>query len=507
VFFLFVFFAGIYLFALCLLAIYGINFLYLTWVAGRSRPISPPRPLENYPHVTVQLPIYNELFVVEKLIATVVQLDYPEDKLHIQVLDDSTDDTCRIAKDAVTQWQRRGKSITYIHRDHRVGFKAGALAHGMKLSKSAFFAIFDADFQPQPDFLLRAMPYFYSIRHQDDTQPKIGFVQGRWGHLNGKSSLLTTLQAFGIDGHFAIEQQARWNAGHIFNFNGTAGIWRRAAIEDAGGWSAETLTEDLDLSYRAALQGWKSVYVDTLEVPAELPDQIAAFRRQQRRWALGSFQTAFKTVPRVLHAPLSLKHKIQACMHLTAYTIQIWMALVGVLYLPLLLIINNASVPLEVFNISWIFNLTAVAPTLMFMVAQWRRESAAKHFAEKTASVFMKMPHIFLLSVLGSGMMLNTVRAMFQLFLQKHFVFERTPKMGASNQKLLTNKRIAHYHIGLDPIVFAEIIFAMWNGVSMFIAWQLGFWGVMLYAGLFMIGLGAVAGSTLLQTRTTPRND
>lgn len=480
--------AAIYLVALCVLAVYGVNFLYLTaivlWQNPAKNQANPQQPMHNAPSVTVQLPIFNEMYVAERLINAAAQLNYPAPKLHIQVLDDSTDETARIISTAVAHWQSRGVNISHVQRPQRIGYKAGALAYGLTLTDSPFIAIFDADFLPPPDYLQHVMLHFTT-----NPADKIAFVQARWGHLNRTSSLLSILQAMGIDGHFAIEQQARSQRGHIFNFNGTAGVWRRAAIEDAGGWTADTLTEDLDLSYRAALKGWRGVYLDQVEVAAELPDHFAAFRRQQRRWAFGSFQTARKLLPAVMASALPLRHKSQAALHLTAYTIQLWMALVSLLYLPLLLIISWVDVPAQVFNSTWLFNITAFAPTLMFMVAQMRR---GRGWAAE-------LPRIFLLSGLGAGMMLNTCRAALQLFSHQPHAFERTPKSGAGFD--ITHPAPHNqYTLGLDRIVFAELAFALWNGLSLVLALQLGLWGVAFYAGLFAVGLAAVAIFTIMQS-------
>src|SRR5262245_43215436 len=255
---------------------YGLNFLYLTIVAIRrphDAPVPPsPRP-GDWPVVTVQLPIFNEVYVAERLIDAVAGLDYPADRLEIQVLDDSTDETAAIVAGLVGRWQRRGVDIRHLHRTDRRGYKAGALAAGMDVARGSVFAIFDADFIPPADFLRRAVPALIA-------DPRLAFVQARWGHTNRDDSLLTSLQALSIDGHFAIEQRARAAAGHWFNFNGTAGIWRRDALADAGGWRDDTLTEDLDVSYRAWLRGWRAAYLGELVAPAELPVSINAYRRQ-----------------------------------------------------------------------------------------------------------------------------------------------------------------------------------------------------------------------------------
>src|SRR5262249_18684844 len=244
------------------------------------------------PVVTVQLPIYNEMYVVERLIDAVCQIDYPRDKFEVQVLDDSTDETRQIARAMVERCRNQGIDIHYLHRDIRTGFKAGALAHGLKSAKGQFIAIFDADFIPSREILFKTIDQF--------TNPEIGMVQVRWGHINSEYSLLTKIQSIMLDGHFVIEHTARNRSGRFFNFNGTAGIWRREAIETSGGWQHDTLTEDLDLSYRAQMRGWKFMFVPDVVAPAEVPVEINSFKSQQHRWAKGSIQTARKILPLVL---------------------------------------------------------------------------------------------------------------------------------------------------------------------------------------------------------------
>ena len=296
-----------------LLFAFGANLLIMSARALRLHPSMPgavPPGLE--PMVCVQLPVYNERYVVERAIEAAASLDWPRARLQIQVLDDSDDGTVQIAAREVGRWRRRGTDITHVCRGTRAGYKAGALAHGMSLTSAPFIAVFDADFVPPPGFLRALMGAF------DD--PRAGFAQARWGHLNEGYSLLTRLQALTIDFHFLVEQAARSASGYFTNFTGTAGIWRREAIEEAGGWSARTLTEDLDLSYRAQLAGWRPAYVEGLVVPEELPVSIDAYRRQQARWATGSFQCAIRLLGPVMRRPgISGAVRFQAVMHLLAY--------------------------------------------------------------------------------------------------------------------------------------------------------------------------------------------
>ncbi|HEX9880338.1 MAG TPA: cellulose synthase family protein, partial [Candidatus Binatia bacterium] len=296
--------AGLYVLCLAGLFLYGTNCYLMLFLFSRHRLDG----LREYraalrrfrrspwvkepPTVTVQLPIYNERYVIQRLLEAVCSLDYPRDRLEIQVLDDSTDDTADIVRRLVAHYQKQGLSVVHIRRGTRQGFKAGALKEGLERARGEFIAIFDADFVPSPDFLRKTIPYF--------CDPRAGMVQARWGHTNADYSLLTRAQSVGIDGHFSIEQGARAWSGLFLNFNGTAGVWRSQAIRDAGGWQADTLTEDMDLSYRAQLAGWRLKYVMHVSCPAELPVQVGAFKSQQFRWAKGSMQTARKILPALL---------------------------------------------------------------------------------------------------------------------------------------------------------------------------------------------------------------
>ncbi|MFI5267329.1 MAG: glycosyltransferase [Chloroflexota bacterium] len=315
---------ALYTLVVGLLFIYGLNFLWLSVVSvvRKDAPVLPE--LVDYPHVAVQLPIYNERYVAERLIRAAADLTWPRDRLEVQVLDDSSDDTVQIAEQVCRDLSLNGVWVRHIRRGDRAGFKAGALAHGMASTEAPYLAVFDADFVPPADFLVRTMAGFLA--------KDVGFVQTRWGHLNARYSLFTFLQALAIDAHFLVEQQARSATGAFFNFNGTAGIWRRQAVESGGGWQADTLTEDLDLSYRVQLAGWRGLFLRDVVAPAELPVTMVAFRRQQHRWAKGSIECAVKLAPRLLRAPLPLAKKVQALLHLTGYGIHLLMFLLIFLY-------------------------------------------------------------------------------------------------------------------------------------------------------------------------------
>ncbi|HKW08209.1 MAG TPA: glycosyltransferase [Candidatus Dormibacteraeota bacterium] len=397
-----------------LLFAFGVNLLYMTVRALRTSCIgfaSPPEGLDDIAtRVCVQLPIFNERYVAERVIDAVCAMEWPHDRLEVQVLDDSDDETIAIVARRVAHWRRRGVEINHIRRGSREGFKAGALAHGLARTDAPFIAIFDADFAPQPDFLRRIMGRF------DD--PKVAFAQARWGHLDETYSLFTRLQAMAIDYHFLVEQAVRSSAGYFTNFTGTAGVWRSAAIEDAGGWSARTLTEDLDLSYRAQLRGWKAAYVDDLVVPEELPVSIDAYRRQQSRWATGSFQVAIRLLRPVLQSDRSVAVKFQAVIHLLAYGVGPVMLLQLACY-PLILATFGARgyhLPWYVADWSVIAILVGIAPWVGFIAAQTRR---GKRWWRGVPAL--------LCQVVGAGMSLNTLISLARAT-RPGGAFVRTPK-------------------------------------------------------------------------------
>ncbi|MBI5649042.1 MAG: glycosyltransferase [Chloroflexi bacterium] len=472
--------ALIYLVVVGMLFAYGVNFFYLTFIAWRARDFQPTIPaLGDLPRVTVQLPIFNELYVAERLINAVAQFDYPNDLLEIQVLDDSTDETVAIIQHAVERARARGVNIAPIQRAARAGFKAGALANGLAHARGEFIAIFDADFIPPRDFLRRTLPHFHDAR--------VAFVQTRWGHTNREYSLLTLLQALSIDAHFVVEQFARSRGNYWFNFNGTAGVWRRAALDDAGGWQTDTLTEDLDLSYRAFLRGWRAIYLRDVVVPAELPVSFSAYRRQQHRWARGSFECALKLLPHVWCARIPRAQKIEATFHLTGYGVHLLLFALALLYPVVLALTLEYPQLISLFGLAVIFNATAFAPTLFFMMAQHQLER----------KWWQTLPAIFLLTITGAGMMLNTGRAAFEIFLQRAHAFERTPKFGITRRGQTWQRR--RYQLRLDSIIVVEIFFAFVNLGTAFFALTLGNWLIALYATLYAAGLFFTAATTLAQ--------
>jgi len=325
-----------YFMVLFILAVYGLHryvLLYDFYVYRKNVPAAPPR-VSNWPKVTIQLPIFNERYVIERLVDAVSQFEYPRELLDIQVLDDSTDETREVASACVERQAAAGRPIVYIHRTNREGYKAGALENGLRTAQGEFVAIFDADFIPPSDFLCRTIPYFLN----PDGGKDIGMVQARWTYLNADYSLLTRVQTILLDGHFVIEHGGRSRRGTFFNFNGTAGVWRRAAIEAAGGWEHDTLTEDTDLSYRAQLKGWKFLYLPEIECASELPVDMNGFKAQQARWAKGLMQTAKKILPRVFRSDAPLYVKSEAFFHLTANISYPLMVLLSTMLLPAMIV-------------------------------------------------------------------------------------------------------------------------------------------------------------------------
>jgi len=478
--------AVLYLVVVGALFVYGLNFFcltYLSWRNNRSPDVPPP--ITVWPLVTVQLPVFNEKYVAGRLIQTIGKLDYPKDRLEIQVLDDSTDETSEIIDREIERLKDQGFTIGCLRREKRSGYKAGALAEGFRQSNGEFFAIFDADFLPPPDFLRRTVPHFFYIEH-NSKQP-VAFVQARWTHLNREYSFLTRLQSLAIDAHFLVEQDARSQGGYWFNFNGTAGIWRREAIEAAGGWTADTLTEDLDLSYRAFLNGWGALYMRDLEVPAEIPVSFTAYRRQQYRWARGSLECAQRLIPQVWRSPVSFLKKLEASLHLTGYAVHIVLFGLSILCPFVLLLSVRYPALISLFGIALVFNFTAFAPTVFFVVAQM--QSGSKWWK--------KLPMILFITALGAGMMINTMRAVLHILLGKKGTFERTPKFGISHQAQDWKGKV--YQLKLDHLVFLEILMAFINGLTVFMALRLGNYMIGFYAALFSIGLLFTSGLTIAQ--------
>lgn len=449
--------------------------------------------LEDLPIVTVQLPIFNERYVSRRLVDAVCQMDYPRDRMQIQVLDDSIDDTQDILSETVQEYQNKGFWIEYVHRVNRTGFKAGALQDAMPMVQGNYIAIFDADFIPSVNWLKD------TIRHYvNNPDAKVAVVQTRWGHVNSEYSLLTKLQSTGIDGHFAIEQQARCNNDYFLNFNGTAGIWNRQAIIDAGGWHADTLAEDMDLSYRAQLKGWKVVYDNNIVAPAELPVAMLAFKLQQFRWAKGSIQCAKKLISQIWQADLSLPVKFQATMHLTGYSAHPLMLLLVLLSIPLMLITPDDAIALRIsFEGIWsIFMLPATfGPPFLYFHAQ--RELYPK-------SWHRRLGRIFLLAVLGTGISWSNSRAVFAGLTNTGANFRRTPKFDIKHKSDRWENKA--YKIPLDATATIELCLCAYSAIAAILAISKGLYITLPFMVLYAVSYGYVSGLTLWQSWQQSRN-
>ncbi len=433
-----------YFIALSILFIFGLHgFLLLYYHHKYKSNISESQPeLEEAPLVTVQLPLFNEYYVVERLINSVCAIEYPKEKIEIQVLDDSTDETVDLVKEIVKIKKAQGYDIEHIRRKTREGFKAGALKEGLKTAKGEFVAIFDADFIPQETFLMNTLKFF--------ADEKIGMVQTRWEHLNGDYSLLTRAQALALDGHFVIEQTVRNKAGFFINFNGTGGIWRKSCIEDAGNWHADTLTEDLDLSFRAQLNGWKFIFLKDYTSPAELPSEINALKSQQFRWTKGAIETAKKVLPLVWKSAVPLRIKLYSTFHLTNNIVFPFILLAAILNVPLIFIKNSGGHEIY-FAFMSIFVLAFISTFLFYLYSQkdihpdWRKRIV-----------------LFPVFMAGSmGFALNNSRAVFEGLLNRKSDFVRTPKFKVVGE---TDTWIGKKYLSkkIDFAVIVELILAIY---------------------------------------------
>jgi cellulose synthase/poly-beta-1,6-N-acetylglucosamine synthase-like glycosyltransferase len=462
---------GAYFGTLLVLALYGLHRYLLVFLFLRHRDrraVSPPEP-RAWPSVTVQLPVYNERYVVGRLIDAVASLDYPRAALEIQVLDDSTDDTQEIVAARVGALRKEGVDIHHVRRGERRGFKAGALAEGLARARGEFIAVFDADFVPLRDYLRRTIPYF--------SAPGVGVVQARWGHLNRDYSLLTRAQAILLDGHFVIEHGARYRSGRFFNFNGTAGVWRRACIEDAGGWQCDTLTEDLDLSYRAQMRGWRFVFVPEIVAPAELPVEMNAFKSQQGRWAAGAIQTGRKILPALLRSSLPWRVKLEGTIHLTGNLAYALMVVVSLLIFPTLLIRSHHRGGTVAFLFDASLFLAASASVLTFYAlsqrecyADWRRQ----------------LRYLPLVLAVGIGMCVNNAAAVVRGLRQRGGDFVRTPKHGiATRHESWLGKNYAGRRT-LLPLI--ELVYGSAFSAAVVYALERGLWVSAVFLTLFAFG-------------------
>jgi len=427
-----------YFIVLIVLAAYGAHrywMVYLYYKHKKNKTTDPTAYFEDLPRVTVQLPIFNEQYVVDRLLDAVCKLDYPPEKLDIQLLDDSTDETVVVACGLVERYAALGHPVSYLHRDNRSGFKAGALEEGLKTAKGEFVAIFDADFVPSPDFLLQCIHHF--------TDPKIGMVQTRWTHINRSYSLLTEVEAILLDGHFVLEHSARSRSGVFFNFNGTAGMWRRAAIDEAGGWQHDTLTEDTDLSYRAQLKGWKFLYLQDVECPAELPVEMTAFKTQQARWAKGLIQTGKKILPRVLKSNAPWHTKLEAWYHLTANISYPLMIVLSVLLMPAM-IIRSWQGLLQMLLIDFpLFIASTMSVSTFYMVSQ-------KELYPK--SWYMSILYIpFVMALGGVGLTITNTKAVLEALFGVKSAFARTPKYSVKKKGERSQAKVYRKRLGIVP--------------------------------------------------------
>jgi cellulose synthase/poly-beta-1,6-N-acetylglucosamine synthase-like glycosyltransferase len=480
---------ALYALSVGVLVVYGLNLLWLAFEALRpacddvatdrgAQSSMNPRPM-----VTVQLPLFNERYVAERLIDACAHLDYPRDRFEIQVLDDSTDDTSAIVAERSVYWSERGVQIQHVRRPDRAGFKAGALQHGLDLASGSLIAIFDADFVPPANFLKVTVPHF--------SGSQVGMVQSRWAYLNRDSSVLTRLQALSLDAHFAVEQVARSRSGCFINFNGTAGIWRKSCIEDSGGWHADTLTEDLDLSYRAQLKGWRFKFLGTLESPSELPVAINDLRAQQFRWTKGAIQTARKTVRSLIRNAPNARIRAEGLIHLTSHLVFPFVLLAGILHAPLSYMKTTVGSPGELY-----FWVTGVG--LLAFVGFFSSQVVAQRALHPD---WLKRLALFPLFLAGSvGFSVNNTLAVADALTGRQSPFRRTPKLGLSEKSpTRTWSRSSYASRRLPPIVLAEIVLALYSAGGLVLVLSLGDWSAIPFQIFVTAGFGLVSIYSLLQ--------
>jgi cellulose synthase/poly-beta-1,6-N-acetylglucosamine synthase-like glycosyltransferase len=475
-----------YFLVMVILASYGIHryALVYNYFKHRKNVPGPPPEITEWPRVTVQLPIYNERYVIERLVECVAQFDYPRELLDIQVLDDSTDETQEVARNCVERHQALGVPITYIHRDNREGFKAGALQEGLKCARGEYVAIFDADFIPPADFLRRTVPYF--------TDSKLAMVQTRWSYINRNYSALTEVEAILLDGHFVIEHCSRYRSGLFFNFNGTAGIWRRCAIEDAGGWQHDTLTEDTDLSYRAQIRGWHFLYLPEIDCPSELPVEMNAFKSQQARWAKGLMQTAKKILPQVMRSGVSNQIKAEAFFHLTANISYPLMVFLSIILLPAM-IVRFYQGWFQVLIIDLPLFLASTCSISSFYLA------AERALYPKTwKRTFLYLPFIM---AIGIGLSVRNALAVLEAIFGVKSEFVRTPKYrveAGAQKKASWGKK--SYRKGAGWMPFAEVLLGLYFALAVGYAFQNENYATLPFLMLFVWGYLYTGLMSLAQT-------
>ncbi|MGD0416501.1 MAG: cellulose synthase family protein [Terriglobales bacterium] len=476
-----------YFIVLIILAAYGAHRYWLVYLYYKHQGKKTTEPAAHFrfddlPRVTVQLPIFNEQYVVDRLLDAVCRLEYPKEKLDIQLLDDSTDETVEVARLLVDRYAVLGHPVKYVHRENREGFKAGALEAGLKTAKGEFVAIFDADFVPPPDFLMKCIHHF--------TDSKVGMVQTRWTHINRNYSLLTQVEAILLDGHFVLEHSGRARSGVFFNFNGTAGMWRRAAIDEAGGWEHDTLTEDTDLSYRAQLKGWKFLYLQDVECPAELPVEMTAFKTQQARWAKGLIQVSKKILPKVFASDASRHVKIEAVYHLTANVSYPLMIVLSVLLMPAMIIR---------FYQGWFQMLYIDLPLFVastFSISSFYLVSQKELFPKSWLRSLLYLP---LLMSLGIGLTITNTVAVLEALVGKQTAFARTPKYRVESKQDRVGAKKYRKRLGWVPWI--ELLIGTYFALAVFYAIDNENYFTVPFLLLFVIGYWVTGLMSLLQGR------
>jgi cellulose synthase/poly-beta-1,6-N-acetylglucosamine synthase-like glycosyltransferase len=477
---------GSYFLTLVILSVFGLHryimlYLYYRYRDRRAVPLPPP---ETLPRVTVQLPIYNEMYVVDRLLESVVRIRYPRELLEIQVLDDSTDETVQLVADAVERYRAEGFDMVHLHRNDRTGFKAGALEAGLKVAKGEFILIFDADFVAPPEILEKTLGHFAA-------DEKVGMVQARWGHINRDYSLLTQVQAILLDGHFVLEHGGRNRAGRFFNFNGTAGVWRRSTIADAGGWQHDTLTEDLDLSYRAQLRGWRFVYLQDVVSEAEIPVEMNGFKSQQFRWAKGQVQTAKKLLPTIFASDQPLAVKVEAFFHLGANFGYPLMILLAMLMFPAMVIR---------YNMGWYEMLVVDVPLFMgatLSVCSFYMASQKEIFGDGWRSRLKYLPAV--LSV-GIGLSVSNAKGVLEALLGLDSEFTRTPKYGV--ERCSDDWRQKRYRGNVTLVPYIELLLGIYFTLMAWYAATNEIFGTLPFIVLFQVGFLYAAFLSLFQNFT-----
>ncbi len=457
--------------------------LVIAYLRNRKKIISQLERIpeqEKHPQVTIQLPVFNELYVIERLIDAVCEFDYPHDKLEIQVLDDSTDETVDIIAKRVNHWAAKGIDISHVRRPERVGFKAGALDYGMGICKGEFIAIFDADFVPIKSFLLETIPYF-----QDE---KIGVVQTKWEHINRNFSLLTKLQAFALDAHFSVEQGGRNYGDHFINFNGTAGVWRKETIDDAGGWQADTLTEDLDLSYRAQLNGWKFLYKESVGSPAELPAEMNALKSQQFRWMKGAAECTMKNLSKVVkHSKYNFSTKVHAIFHLMNSFLFIAILSIALISIPLF--------AMKQYNEAYdtFFKLAAISLLSFVVIGLFYFTSFANGYKNKGIAFLHFIYYFPLFLSFSMGLSLHNAIAVSEGYMGKKSPFVRTPKFNLTNDKKEKWKKSKYNKIKISWVNVAEVLLTIYFAFGIWLSIRWGDYAMLPFFAMLTLGFGSIS--------------